>query len=159
MRPIPDDAQRSAAQVLADVPQRLPGFPLSVEDVAMAVDDVAGGRNQQGKRQVGGRFGQHAGVLPTRIPRRDGFGHVDIVETHRIIADDLELRAGGLHELGINRFGKQRHDPFAFADSVQQHVARRRQLFRPDFGVAGFPDAVEPDRRNDAHDEDLGPRH
>ena len=80
------------------------------------------------------------GVLPTGDAAPRARGHVDVVEADGVVADDPELRPGRVEELVVDPVGQQRQDAIAAGDAAQELVARRRQLVRPDVGVAGVAD-------------------
>ena len=48
-----------------------------------------------------------------------GLGNVDVVEAHGVVADDGQLVASRVKELGINGLGQQAEDPVAPGDLFQ----------------------------------------
>ena len=65
-------------------------------------------RDHQPERAVGGGVGEHAGGVVDRDAAGGGGGHVDVVETHREIADHLEP-GGAVQQGGVDAVGQERN--------------------------------------------------
>src|SRR5207247_3581978 len=70
-------------------------------------------------------------------------GDDDVVETHRVVADDLELGTGTVEELGVDAIREQREDTVLAFHPPQQLVAWRWQLVGPYVRVGCLQDHVE----------------
>src|SRR5262249_35580499 len=82
-----DDPEGAAGQVLAEVPQRLPGLPPAGEGIRVPLDDAAGGGDEQAEGHVGGGVGEHAGGVAHGDAALGGRRHVDVVEADGEVAD------------------------------------------------------------------------
>ena len=132
IRPNPTIAERRAVDIGAQQQHRTPRPPAAVADVAVALGQPSRGGHQQRPGQVGGRLGQDARRVADGDPPPGARRDVDVVEADGVVADDLELRPGGVEELVVDPVREQRQDAVAPGDPPQQLVPRRRQLVLPD---------------------------
>jgi hypothetical protein len=102
-----DDAHGSPDQVLSQPTARLPGQPAPGAGVVAAFAHAAGGGQQEGDGDVGGRIGQHVGrVAHPHAAGRAG-GHVYIIVADGEVADDAQP-GGRVQNLGVDDIGQQR---------------------------------------------------
>ena len=103
MPPMPDDAQGLALQAAAEEEEHAPLPRLAGADDAFALAESASRHEEEAERDVGGRLGEHAGRVrrddTALAARRD----VDVVVADGDVRDDLELGAGGVEELAVDR--------------------------------------------------------
>ncbi len=114
---------------------------------------MAGGADQQAESHVGGGIGED----PGRVADGDAAGRrrrdVDVVETHGIVADDLEPR-GGVEQGRVDLVGEQRHQPVTIGDFAAEQIIGGRHLLGPNLGITMRLDRLEPRIGNDAGNED-----
>ena len=155
--PEPDDPERRAVDVDAHQQHRPPRAPAAVANVVDPLGDPARGRHEQGEREVGGRLGQDAGRVAGRDAAPGAGVDVDVVEADREVAHDLQLRAGRVEKLVVDRIGEEGEEAVLAGRPPQQLVARRRQLVGPQVDLGGLADRVEPLVGDDPGDEHARP--
>ena len=119
-------------------PQRIFGpqvFHCARADVGVAFADAAGGRHQEREREVRGRLGEDAGGVADRNAALRRLGDVAVVEADREVRDDLQLRRR-VEQLGVDLLGQQAEETVDVLDLLEENVARRRQVARPDLDLA-----------------------
>src|SRR5262249_34595007 len=138
----------------ADVAQRLPGLPAAGPAVVVAIDEPAGGGDEQAEGHVGGGVGEHAGGVADADAALGGRRDVDVVEADGVVADGLEA-GGGVEQGGVDPVGQQRHQAVAAGGFVAEGLVGRGQLPGPNLGVGLGEDLVEAGGGDAAGDEDL----
>ena len=107
---------------------------LPVPDVVDALDDPAGRRHQEGEGEIGRRLGEDTGGIADRHAALGRGRNIDVVETHREVADDFELRLL-IEDGAIDMVGQQGQGPDTAVDQLRQLVGAGRHLIRPDAQV------------------------
>ena len=87
-----DDPDGGMVDVWPDQERWPPGLPFAGADIIDSFNHAAGRSHQERPREVGGRFGQDAGVLQTMTSVRGGGVDIDIVVADGEVGDHLQLR-------------------------------------------------------------------
>ena len=103
-----------------------PGEPFALADVVDALDDPASRRHQEGEGEIGRRLGEDPGGVADRHAPLGRGRNVDVVETDREVADDLELRLL-IEDGAIDMIGQQGQGPDTAVDQLRQLVGAGRQ--------------------------------
>ncbi len=152
--PQADNAERCAAHVVTEQRRRMPRDPFAVLDVADALDNPAGGCQQQGEGEVSGRLGEDAGCVADDDPACVGGLHVDVVVADCHLADHLELRSGGVHQGGVDAVGQHTEQAIDAMHALQQSRVGRWQFILPQIDGANSLKAIK--LGDGTGDEDVG---
>ncbi len=125
--PHADDAQRLAADPVAEHPARAPAGPSARADQLLALRQPARDRHDQRHGHVGGILGQDARRVGDDDAARPRRAQVDMVHARAEIGDQPEPRAGGGEHARVDRVGDGRHQHVA----VRDRVAQPRHIKRP----------------------------
>jgi hypothetical protein len=118
---IADDPQRRAVDLRSQIPSRLPGQPVAIQDGLHRGQQLAGGRQQQREREIGGRVGENVrGVAERDAACPEGFD-VDVVVAHRVVGDRLQARAPFEQPL-VYAIGEQDQQPICLARPLGELV-------------------------------------
>ena len=99
-----DDPECGAAQSTAEQKRRCPPPRFPGADPPFSLTDPAGGGEQQGPCQVGGGVGENVRGVGDDHPAGGTCGHVDVVESDRVVRDDPQTRSRGVEQLrGLRR--------------------------------------------------------
>jgi hypothetical protein len=128
----PDPAETDDAQCLAvDVgpPQQSPspGLPLAGADVGVGFHDAPAGRHEQSPGEVGGGLGEDVGRVGDDDAMTAGGRHVDVVEAHGHVGDDLQP-GRGLQQLFVDRRDDVTDQTGPSLEASDQLCLRQRQL-------------------------------
>ena len=121
----------------------MPRPPLAGAHGTLALGDAPCGGHHERPGGVGGRVGQHVGGVAHRYAPARRLRDVDIVEADGDLADDLELRPRGVHQLRVHPVRKQAEQAIDALDPLQEHVARRGHLVFPEVDVGNFTDHLQ----------------
>ncbi len=152
--PEPDDAQRRARDVATQQQQRSPGHPAVVAHEGVGLGDAPRDRQQQREREVRGRLREHARRIAHRDAATRARGDIDVVVADREVADDLELRPGGVQQLVVDPVGQQCQQPVHTGHAAEQLVAWRRQDTVPDIHERDVAQQTQARLRDLARDQD-----
>ena len=151
--PKADQTQGCIVHVASHEQGRSPRLPASGADIFHAFDEPAGRRHQQGKGEVGGGVGKHAGRVSDRDSVGGGCRHVDVIITDRHLADHPQAIAGGFDQMGVDPVGQEGHQTGCLLRLCQQSFIRRWGFLLPHFGIGHLVDHLQPLLRDDAGHE------
>ena len=128
MRPGPDDAERLAAQGLAEheLERERPRACAAQEPVSFG--DAAEQRERERDRQLGDRVGQHVGRVRDEDVALARRLEIDVVDADAVVRDDAELRPGAVEQLAVDRLRQHRQDPVDAFEPVGERRTTPRAL-------------------------------
>ena len=133
--PKPHNPQRLPPNVRAAKLVQVPAFPVSGARQLFAFAKPPRHRHQQRPRKIRRRLVQHAGCIRGHHAALGASRHVNVVETHRDVCGDAQLRRRAQQSL-IYLFRQQANQSF-FVPHAPQHLFPGRTLcWRPVFHVA-----------------------
>ena len=136
----PDDAERLAAQRLAEHELERERPPRLPAQEPVSLGDAAEQRERERDRQLGDGVGQHVGrVRDEDVARARGF-EIDVVDADAVVRDDAELRPGAVEQLAVDRRRQHREDSVDALDAVGERERLRERLVHAGRQLAGDVD-------------------
>ena len=126
----PDEPERRAVHVAAEVLHDPPALPAVAAQVGFGVVREAGRGEDQQEREVGGGLVEHARRVADRDAELGGRGDVDVVVADRDVRDDPQPPAGGagFEHLAVDAIGEQAHDRVGIRRGAHQLVVGERDV-------------------------------
>ena len=106
----PHDQQRLAVQLDAEQEARPPAAEVTLADYAVALDDPARDREDEGDSVLGDGLGEDVRCVAYLDIKRCCGSKIHIVMTDREVRDDAQLRAGLLEHLRVDAVDQERED-------------------------------------------------
>ena len=134
--PRADDEQLLALEPLPDHEVRPPLPVVAAPERTVALDDAPQEGECEPDRVLGRRVREHARRVRDDDPALANRREVDVVEAHRVVRDDAELRAGGVEERRVDGYRGGRDHARRTVRAVHE-LERGGQLPRDLGGHAG----------------------
>src|SRR5712664_1014037 len=116
---------------------QVPVFPISRTRQRFALAQPPSYRHQQRPRKIRRRFVQHSRRICRRHAALRARRHVDIVESHRYVCRNTQLRRLA-QQLLVDFFRQQTNQPLFVLHAPQNFFPRRTSRFCPVFHLAAF---------------------
>ena len=148
-----DDAERRAGALDAEPPRRLVHSPSAGPDRGGCLGNAPRRREQEGKRQVSGRLGEHARRRADRDSARTRGFEIDVVAADGVVRDGPQLRRG-IEQIAVDPVAQHAQQAVGLRQRGPQIRRPRWRSALPDDDVMSSAQLIERCAANCPRDKD-----